>query len=254
MQPAETTDLHTRLLKCALELDESRAWWQHRDPSREGPSAAEVFEAGWFGTRSLPRVQVLLANLRARFDAFPPALEVLHRWQGITPDVRALVCHWHMQLSDPLYRAFTGDFLVERRGALRPEITREQVVRWVSAQGPARWTMTTRIQFASKLLSAAHSAGLVREVRDPRALTVPRISDEALGYLLYLLRGTTFSGTLLDNPYLRSVCLVGEALGDRLRRLEGFDFGRSADIVQLGWRYESLTGWAEAHLPLREAA
>jgi hypothetical protein len=50
--------------------------------------------------------------LRARFDAFPNALHVLQRWPHMSPDTRRVVCHWHLQLSDPLYRDFTGTFLV----------------------------------------------------------------------------------------------------------------------------------------------
>jgi hypothetical protein len=61
--------------------------------------------------------------------------------------------------------------------------------------------MTTRIQFASKLLSAAYSAGLLAGNRDPRAVVFPRVPDDALEYLMYLLREVTFEGTLLSNPY-----------------------------------------------------
>jgi hypothetical protein len=88
-----------------------------------------------------------------------------------------LVCHWHLQLSDPLYRDFTGAFLV---AASRPAAAAGDaatcVVTWVGEQGPGRWTMSTRIQFASKLLSAAYSAGLVASNRDPRPLVFPLVS------------------------------------------------------------------------------
>lgn len=243
----ESTHLHTRLLKCALEVEESRAYWAHTDGST-AVTAQQAFDEYWFGARSLAWVETLLTNMRARFDAFPCALQTLHRWPAMPPDVRRLICHWHLQLADPLYRAFTGDYLVSRRRGPRAEVTRDLVVTWVGQQGPSRWTMPTRIQFASKLLSAAFAAGLVATNRDPRPLVVPRVSDEALAYCLYLLRAVAFTGTLLDNPYLASVDLQGADLEDRLRTLPGLTFRRQSTLIDVGWHHADLLAWAEATL------
>ena len=114
--------------------------------------------------------------------------------------------------------------------------------------GPGHWTATMRIQFASKLLSAAYSATLVTANRDPRPVAVPRVPGEALEYLLYLLRETEFTGTVLDNPYLASVGLDGAVLVDRLRRLPGLAFRRQGDLTDFGWRYPDLRAWADASL------
>jgi hypothetical protein len=228
-RPHEVTEVHSRLLKCALEVEDARAYWEH---ARGRPSADVTprrgFDEYWFGARSLARIDVLVANFRARFDAFPPSLDVLHRWTDMPPDTRRVVCHWHLQLADPLYRVFTGTFLPERRGRPRPEVTRDVVVAWVGREGPARWTMATRIQCASKLLSAAYAAGLVATNRDPRPLVLPRVNDEALEYLLYLLRDVAFAGTLLANPYAASVGLESTSLEDRLRGLRGLSFSARA--------------------------
>ncbi len=243
-QPAEATAIHTRLLKCALEVDDARAFWSRAD-STTGLDAQRAFDDYWFGARSLARVKVLLLNMRARFADFPAALDALHRWPHMTPDTRRAICHWHLQLADPLYRTFTGEWLVERR-ATRPEITRDLVVNWVGDQGPPRWTMSTRIQFASKLLSACLAAGLVGSKRDPRPLTLPRVPDAALEYLMYLLRETVIAGTLLDNPYARSVGLDPRGLTDRLRKLPGLAFERQGDLADFGWRCPDLRAWADA--------
>ena len=175
---------------------------------------------------------------------------MLHRWPEMSPTERRLISHWHLQLSDPLYRGFTGDALVQRRARLDPTISRDLVVKWVGEQGPGRWTMATRIQFASKLLSAAYSAGLVAGKRDPRPLTIPRVDDLALEYLMYLLREVRFEGTLLDNPYVASVGLTRDVLEDRLRGLDVLDFSRQSDLVDFGWRYPSLVDWARARFDL----
>lgn len=244
-RPREETQVHTRLLKCALEVEEARAFWAQAD-SGDQATPEQAFEGYWFGARSLPRIKVLLTNLRARFSAFPNALWVLHRWPAMSPSVRRSIAHWHLQLADPLYRAFSGDALVQRRQRHEPTITRDIVVKWVGDQGPGRWTMPTRIQFASKLLSAAYSAGLVCSRRDPRPVVVPRTEDEALEYALYLLREVEFEGGLLDNPYFRSVGLEGDFLESRLRSLEGLAFERQGDLVDFGWRFPDLASWANA--------
>ena len=245
----ETTQVHTRLLKCALEVEDSRAYWVHADRSASA-DAQRVFDEYWFGARSLSRIEVLLANMRARFDAFPTALETLHRWPHMAPDTRRLICHWHLQLADPLYRGFTGEYLVSRRAGPRVEVTRDLVVAWVGQQGPGRWTMATRIQFASKLLSASFSAGLVATNRDPRSILIPRVPDEALEYLMYLLREVQIDGTLLQNPYVASVGLESALLEDRLRALPGLAFKRQGDLLEFGWRYSDLRSWAASNLRL----
>lgn len=245
--PSEVTAVHTRLLKCALEVEDARAYWSHAGDAKP-VTAQRAFDEYWFGARSLSRIEVLLTNMRARFDAFPGAFLALSRWCRMAPDTRRLVCHWHLQLADPLYRLFTGCFLRERREREPREITRSVVVSWVGAQDRGRWTMATRIQFASKLLSAAFSAGLIASNRDPRPLAIPRVPDDALEYLMYVLREVSFEGTLLDNHYVASVGLVGADLEARLASLPGMCFRRQGDLIDFGWRHASLAAWADANL------
>jgi len=140
----------------------------------------------------------------------------------------------------------TAFYLLARH---RPHVSRDAVITWVGEQGPGRWTMATRIQFASKLLTAANAAGLVIGIRDPRPLAVPPVPDEALTYLLHLLRDLQFTGTLLDNPYLASVGLAGPELDARLRALDTVRFRRQGTLVELEWAYADLPTWARARHP-----
>jgi hypothetical protein len=238
--------LHSRLLKVALEVEDSRAYWAHANTSFRA-TAQHAFDNYWFGARSLARIDALLIDMRARFDAYPRALEVLSAWPHMSAETRRAICHWHVQLADPVYRRFSGTFLVDRRAGTRPEVTRDLVVSWVGHQKPDRWSMSTRIQFASKLLSTAYSAGFVTSTRDPRPLAVPRIPDDALEYFMYLLQEIEFEGSLLDNPYTRSCGLEGSVLEDRLRGLPGLRFRKQGKLVDFGWRHSSLLTWAEAN-------
>lgn len=248
-RPAEATDIHTRILRLALGVEESRDYWEHLDASIPlANRALEAFERRWFGAKSLERVRFLLANLTSRFDPFPDALAALQRWRTMDAATRQVLCHWHLQFSDPIYRRFTGSFLVERRGLRDPQVDRDAALRWIKREFPDRWSETTCVQFASKLLSAASEAGLISAKRDPRKLLIPKVSDLALTYLLYLLRGVRFEGTLTDNPYLASVGLTNGFLDQRLRALPALTYRRMGHLTEFDWDYPSLTAWAEATL------
>ncbi len=245
---AEATATHTRILRLALAIEESRSYWENVDPSTlvaNRPIAA--FEGRWFGGKSLERVRFLLPNFEGRYDTFPEALTVLCRWRTMDMATRQNICHWHLQLSDPLYRDFTGKYLVERRAVPNAKVDRDVVFRWVKTTFPDRWSDATCVQFASKLLSAASEAGLVSPKRD-RSLLVPKVTDLALTYLLYLLRQTRFEGTLTENPYLTSVGLTESYLDQRLRTLTGVTFRRMANLFEFDWAFPSLASWAEVTL------
>jgi hypothetical protein len=246
-RPSEATEIHTRLIRLALGVEESRGYWEHVDPTVPRANRTLLaFEERWFGSKSLERIRFLLANFSERYDSFPEALAVIRRWRGMDSSTRQLVCHWHLQLSDPLYRRFTGDFLVARRGLRDAKIDRDIVLRWVKNELPGRWAEATSVQVASKLLSATSEAGLISPKRDPRTLLLPKVPDVALAYLLQLLRSVRFAGTFIENPYLASVGLVEGFLEQRLRALPGITFRRLGSVTELEWDAPSLTAWAEA--------
>ena len=137
-RPAEASELHTRLLRCTLEVENARSYWRHVAGAVERPTAEQAFAEYWFGARSLARVTLLMANFRARYDAFPEALRTLGAWTGMDPDTRRLICHWHLQLSDPLYRAFTGTFLPSLRHSGSSDTNRGEVLRWMAATSICR--------------------------------------------------------------------------------------------------------------------
>lgn len=243
--PVEETQLHTRIMKCTLEVEHCRAYWEQSRFRCGHVTTAEAFEKAIFGSRTYQRVERLMADMRHRFDAFPESLDVLKRWPATDPADRRLVCHWHLQLADPLYRSFTGSYLLQRLAGARPVVDRQRVVEWVEVQAPERWQIPTRMKIASKLMTSAFSAGLLKTNRDPRPIIWPSVSDTALTYLLYLLRNVRFAGSLIDNPYAGSVGLDTETLIGRLRTLPALRFHRQGDLFDFGWKYDSLLQWAE---------
>jgi len=243
----EAVEVRTRILRVSLATDEARAYWERVDPSCTlAQRATLAFEQRWFGGKSMERVRFLIATFRERFDAFPETLPALRRLALAEPVARQLICHFHVQLSDPIYRRFTGEFLVKRRSLRSLTVDRDTVLRWIRDEYPQRWSVATEVQFASKLLSTASEAGLVTTKKDPRTVLVSKVPDVALAYIFYALRVTRFEGTMLDNPYLASLSLTDGFLEQRLRSLPGVTFRRMGDLLDFEWDYPSLIAWAEA--------
>ena len=92
-RPSEVTDYHGRLVSCSLEAEHCRAYWQHVAQVTTELNPEIAFAEYWFGARSLPRVQVLLANFRERFNRFPMAVPILHQWKSMDSLTRQLICH-----------------------------------------------------------------------------------------------------------------------------------------------------------------
>lgn len=147
-------------------------------------------------------------------------------------------------MSDPLYRRFTAEHLAARRH--RPDATVDKLaaLEWLESVEPERWSVTTAERLLSGLLSSAGEAGLCRGQKLPRKLVYPDVSDACLAYLLYLLRGVEFEGTLLQNPYLSSVGLQGSVLHHRLQKLPGLVFHQRADVADIEWARSDLVDWA----------
>lgn len=234
----ESTEVHTRILRLTLAVAESRAYWLHVDPDVVGPERLEAaLEHRWFGDKSDARVRFLLSAMQERFDAFPNALGALRSAKLDDASAQA-ICHWHVQLADPIYRRFTGELLAKKRGSKHPEIDYAAVLKWVESKYEGRWSPSTCAQFASKLLSTATEAGLVGGKRDPRPVLTPEVPGVALAYLLYLLRETRFKGTLSANPYLGSVGLDLLAC----RKLPGV----TIDGEHPEWAVANLAAWGDA--------
>lgn len=239
LRPAETTEIHTRMLRMGLAVDDSRTYWQHADRQ---PTVEAAFEQRWFGSRTMARVRYLVNNFVHRFGAFEPS--VLRRLSDLELKDRAVICHWHVQFSDPLYRAFTGEVLPGRRNHPRPTIDRTTVVRFVDRQTEGRWASSTSQRMAAGLMACATEAGLCEGSAATRPLKLPRVSDLALGYLLHLLREVKFAGTLRENPYLASVEIDGSEWDERLRRMPGVEYRRAGDVLELQWSCPDLAAWA----------
>ncbi|MEH2361137.1 BrxA family protein [Nostoc sp.] len=248
----EVSQFHTRLLRTSLALEESRAYWEYLKAGIPKEKRAVIaFEERWFGSKSMARVRSLLIEFSHRFDTYPTALRVLSQWRPNNPTTRQNICHWHMQLTDPIYRSFTGIFLEQRRLQSNSDIDRDIVARWVTQQLESEWSAATTFRMATGLIATAAAAGLCSENSGMRSLKYPKVTDEALVYWLYFLRDLYFEGSLLSNPYFNSVGLFDSFLEQRLTRLPGLSFTRMGNLYDFGWHYADLTSWAKQILGVK---
>jgi hypothetical protein len=242
--PAEVTIMHTGILRCTLATDDSHAYWRNVDP--EVPlerRARTAFAERWFGLKSEARVDTLVRNMAQRFDAFPEALALLHGLKSPAATLRPWICHLHTQLSDPLYRRFTGEYLPQRRAQGLRSLDRDTVARWVESLEPGRWSVITCRKFGTNLIATAAEAGLLDNRRDPTEVPVVKAPDKALGYALYLLRAVSFAGRLGDDPYLRSLGADRSSLPLLLERVPGVTYRQLGGVDEVDWHYPSLSAW-----------
>lgn len=244
MNDAESTEFHSRILRVTLSVDESATFWERAAVDATASQLnVRAFEERWYDGRSHERVKKLHEDFFDRYT-FPGAREALQLWtqRGMAPEARRLCAHWHLQLVDPLYRRFAGEWLVARRALGHAQVDRDAVMPWIGEVLGMDYAPATRQMFAGKLLTAAAQAGLVGSGAK-RALLAPSCSLDAMGYVLYLLRSVEVVGTTFDNPYLGSVGLTGERLANRLA--EGSRAGwwtvRDGEVA---WTFPDLATWA----------
>lgn len=248
-KPSEVTVVHTAMLRCTLAVDDSAAYWKRVDLTVPPEARAKLaFQERWFGTKSEARVRGVLPALVARFDAFPEAIALLRELGSVPSVVRPWICHFHVQLTDPVYRRFTGQFLPARRAQSYTALDREAVARWLEEREPERWSPATRLKFATNLLGTAAEVGVIANRRDPRKLARPLVPPLALGYALYLLRGLEFEGSLMDCPYLASCGVGPKGFVSAVSRVPGLAVAELGGTVELRWQSPSLLAWGREHL------
>lgn len=205
----EVSTHHTGLLRLGLAPSHSVTFWTR---AKEDLSVDELCRLAakqdWFGNLTSSRLRYLVAQLQKRFPY--PARELLGFQPRPEQAQDTLVCHWHLQLTDPLYRDYTSRYLIGCWSGPTTSVSIDSSAQWVKRQPSTRkWASNTQRRMASGLLSAATEAGLVaRTGRNERELKLPPVSAEDLGYLDGLLRT---AGVKNREAYLVSVGKSGEA-------------------------------------------
>lgn len=165
-----------------LEVSLSQTFWSRAEAEQNSKERRlQAKEEKWFPALSEARLRYVLAELERRFPA--RALAALGKWQ---PDERQapLICHWHLQWSDPLYRDFSSGFMVSAWARPEANVSVADVDQWLTSRGShAEWSSSTRRRLASGLLSAACNAGFLKGSGRDRELRTVTADAECISYL-----------------------------------------------------------------------
>ena len=206
----EVSAPHTGLLRLGLATADSVAFWSR---ATEDLPAAEIArtadEQGWFGDMSSSRVRYVVRQLQKRFPY--PARKLLGFEPRAESDRNALICHWHLQLNDPLYRHYTSHYLLGCWSGPTTSVTLDGTEKWVRQRPSARdWKANTQRRMASGLMSAATEAGLMSKTgREERELKLPTVQSSEHDYLKKLIQ---LAGVKDADPYLASIGRSGEKM------------------------------------------
>lgn len=183
----EITTPHTGLLRMGVMPTASVTFWSR---ATEDQSTAELSQRAqdenWFEAASPARVSYIVGQLQKRFPY--PARQLLE-FRPRSDAQNLLICHWHLQLSDPLYRSYTSQFLLERWSSPTTSVDLRSTITWVQrCELTQHWQEATVKKLASALLSAAAEVGLCTGAGPAeRDLKIPTVSTDDIEYLKALL-------------------------------------------------------------------
>lgn len=201
---------HTGLLRLGLATAYSVAFWSRATEDLPAADIARTAEEeGWFGTMSSTRVRYVVRQLQKRFPY--PARKLLSFEPRAESGQDALICHWHLQLNDPLYRHYTSRYILGCWSGPTTSVTLDGTEQWVRGRPSARdWKANTQRRLASGLMSAATEAGLMSKTgRDERELKLPAVQTCDRDYLKELIQLARIEDA---DPYLTSVGQSGEEI------------------------------------------
>ena len=249
MNNRETTKIHTRLLRATLLEEHSQSFWKHFKQDETEDNVETAYNNYWFGSANKATIRRTLSNFYVRYTEFPNCLSVLKKWTDIDIRERILICHWHLQLSDVLYRKFTSEFIPSRFIYTPAAFHKDQVQQWVYGFMGEKWAGSTQAQLASKMLSCIRSVGYVsKDTTNTIELRYPSVNQRALQYILYALREIEFQGSLLENPYLKSVGLTGSFLISQINQTSTISVNQLGDVTSLEWKYPTLLEWSNQEI------
>ena len=199
----EVSTPHTGLLRLGLATAYSVAFWTRATEDLEVSEMARAAEEQqWFGEISSSRVRYVVRQLQKRFPY--PTRELLGFQPRSDTSGDALICHWHLQLHDPLYRDYTSLYLLRCWSGPTTSVTIDETEKWVRTRPSARdWKSNTQRRMASGLMSAATEAGLLAKTgREERELKLPNVQFIDREYLEKLMQ---LAGVDDADPYFASV-------------------------------------------------
>ncbi|HRG77874.1 MAG TPA: hypothetical protein PLX69_25160 [Leptospiraceae bacterium] len=201
-----TEKAHTDLLKVGARIQESKIYLLNRNFSvSKEDTVSKAFSEKWFGFKSQTYVKRLISRFELRFSKFPEAFLLLRSWvEKINLKDFKNICHFHIQLTDPYYRWFTGIYLGNLIFLGYEEIPTEALISSFEELVTTPMSVKVKRTLALRLKTAARDCGILEGKTDKKiSLSTPGII--VLYYILFVLRQIGFpSSDIPSSPYIKS--------------------------------------------------
>lgn len=243
----------TLIMKVGARLDETRIFLRNVDLLDDLKLQKEkVWNEQWFGFLSEEMTERLVYANYQRFTQFPDLIQVIKNWmnKGLENHDFKLICHFHIQLSDPFYRWATGDYFYERYKDGFDDISSPILTKKLEEQFKNLKTLTTQSynRISRGILSSARDTGILKGKAD-KSFNTPLVSIEFLGYVIYSLQKFDFPFSELPNsPYIKSI-LKDESQFKRLlvegQRKNWWEFNWDQGLFTLYPKFDGIEKWYE---------
>ena len=165
-----TEKAHTDLLKVGARIQESKIYLQNRNFSiSKEDTVSKAFSEKWFGFKSQTYVKRLISRFELRFSKFPEAFLLLRSWvEKINLKDFKNICHFHIQLTDPYYRWFTGVYLGNLIFLGYEEIPTESLISSFEELVTTPMSVKVKRTLALRLKTAARDCGILEGKTDKK--------------------------------------------------------------------------------------
>jgi len=244
-------DPHTAMIRVTARLNETMTYIRHyNDEINAADLKKSAWSQQWFGFLSESIFNRLMPTLSNRFGKYSYLMEILQRWsfQGIENHDFKLICHFHIQISDPYYRWATGEYIPARFNEGIDEITKSSLAKALSTRTVNPLNANTLHKLSRNILTTARDTGLLQGKTD-KTIAIPASSVEVLGYLLYALRLFDFSmSEIPESPYIQSVFRNPGSLRNLLTEGQAknwWEYNWEGRTFAINYAYADINPWFE---------
>ena len=247
-----TTTEHTTMIRMAGRISESKTYIQNFSEGLTNKALKEAaWNENWFGFMGDSIFSCMMTGLFRRFGEYPKLTKILQQWidAGIEHYDFRLICHLHIQLSDPYYRWLTGEYLPDREQSNLGEFNADLIHVDFAKQSTKELKANTSQRLLKNLIRSADECGLLSGTVNKK-IECPIVSTKFFAYIIYVLQEFSFPmSELPESPYIKSVCHDEEKLKRLLiegQRLGWWEFNWDMNMFTLSPKYMGIESWYEA--------
>ncbi|MGK5091068.1 BrxA family protein [Deltaproteobacteria bacterium TL4] len=246
-----TTQAHTDIMRITARLEETRAYIRNfEETATTAELKTRAWEGQWFGFIPESIFIRLMPALYNRYGQYPQLMEVLKKWLslGLESHDFKLICHLHLQLTDPYYRWVSGQCLPSRYREGLYEINNTILVSLLKNEIAAELKSNSLQKLARNILTTIRDVGLLKGTQN-KSMTTPVVSVEFLGYLLYTLSKLGYPvADIPASPYIQSLFRDRETFQGLLaegQRKNWWEYNWGNQIFTLSFQYPDILTWFE---------